>query len=48
MFASYPGFELSDKSIHFPCSDPTFSFDIAPIEQVNDEDYFPETQIEIL
>eukprot|EP01052_Picozoa_sp_SAG31_P036715 SAG31_NODE_4625_length_3087_cov_8.343039_1_plen_231_part_00 len=36
------------RFVDFPCSDPTFSFDIAPIEQVNDEDYFPETQIEIL
>eukprot|EP01052_Picozoa_sp_SAG31_P035248 SAG31_NODE_4227_length_3444_cov_20.637668_4_plen_136_part_00 len=45
---SYPPIECADGSSHYACSDPTFSFDIVPIEKAEDEDYFPDTKVEFL
>jgi len=40
--------ELEDGSQHHPCSDKNLSFDIVPVEQMNDEEFFPDNEIQFL
>eukprot|EP01051_Picozoa_sp_SAG22_P006471 SAG22_NODE_424_length_10663_cov_93.402026_15_plen_138_part_00 len=43
----YAPIELSDR-VHVPCSNSHLSFDIVPIQHKEDEDYFPDPELELL
>ena len=43
----YSPMELSNNSIHTPCSDPHLSFDVVPREMMNEDAEFPDKEPEM-
>ena len=44
----YSPMEVSGDRLHKPCSDPALSFDIDPIKQLEDEQYFPDPEPDLM